>query len=234
MFAKGLYKHPKNWNDECKKDKVHNPNYKLHLIAIPFRMFVIGQCGGGKTTFIIELIHRMSGTFEEIIICCRSKHQKLYEMLEEKCPTGVVFYENEIPPIDTFKDKKQRFIIFDDLLNDKKMDVAVSQYAIRGRHFNLSLAYLTQNYYTVPKIIRQQMNYIVMKKVGSIKDARMIVKEFGLELDAQDLFNLYKECTKDKGDFLMIDLEDDRYKYRHNFVPLKISTDEYMENNCKC
>jgi len=53
----------------------------------------------------------------------------------------------------------------------------------------------------------------------------LIVNEFGLEMKANELLKLYKECTKEKGDFLMIDLEDDEYKWRHNFTPIRLHSD---------
>jgi ABC-type dipeptide/oligopeptide/nickel transport system ATPase component len=221
----GLERKPKNWNKECKIQKVHNPNYKSHLIKLPARIGIIGSSGSGKTTTMIEIIHRMSGTFCEIIIVCKSKNQPLYQLLEEKCGDGVQFFENECPDIELFNDKQPRLVIFDDIICDKKMQDPIGKFFVRGRHYLLTVCYLSQNFYSVPKLIRQQWNYIILKKVGSDKDCKLIVKEFGLELSANELVKLYKECTKEKGDFLMVDLEDDQFKWRYNFSPIQLLSD---------
>lgn len=212
----------KNFYKLTKKVVIHNPHYKNHLIDIPFRMIVVGGSGSGKTQFLCELIHRMTNTFEEIIICVRSKHEPLYELLE-KCGKGLIkFYENTIPDVDEFKDKKQRFIVFDDLILSKTLQGRIGEYYIRARKYNMSCAYLSQSFYAIPKIIRQQTNYVILKKLGSLKDIKMIIREYSLGMNLDDLVALYKECTQNKLDFVMLDLQDDRYKYRKSFHPIII------------
>jgi len=204
------------------KVKTHNPNYKHHLIDLNFRMGVIAQSGGGKTQFIMELIHRFSNTFEEIIVCLRNRAEPLYDLLAKLGGEQVKFYENEVPDIDLFKDKISRFVIFDDLINSKSLNENIKEYMLRGRKYNLSMAYLSQSFYAIPKFIRQQFNYLVIKKIGSDKDFKMIIREYSLGISIDDLFNLYKECTKDKLHFLLLDLQNDSMKYRYCFQPISV------------
>lgn len=217
-----LTKPIKNYYKFTKTKPAHNPKYREHLIDVPFRMVVIGGSGAGKTLFLCELIHRTSGTFEEIIICLRSKHEPLYELLEKKGKGQVVIHENKIPDIEEFKDSKQRMIVFDDLILDKKLQVRIGEYYIRSRKYNMSCVYISQSFYAIPKIIRQQANYIVLKKLGSDKDIKMIIREYSLGLSIDELMHLYKQCTKTKLEFLMLDLNNDKSKYRHCFAPVKI------------
>lgn len=211
--------------DDLKK-KYHNPNYESHLIKLPFRMLVVACSGGGKTNFALECIQRMNGTFEEIIICLKSKHEPLYEYLERQLGSFVRFYENCVPSMDEFKDKgseqKQRLIIFDDLVVEKALNKTISDYFIRGRKFNFSMMYLSQTFYGIPKIIRQNANYVVLKKVASDKDIKMICREFSIGLNIDQLMELYKECTKTKLNFLLLSLDDDATKFRKNFIPIQL------------
>ena len=211
-----------NYYKMTKKQSTHNPNYNNHLIEVPFRMAIIASSGGGKTMFLCELIHRMSGTFEEIVICLRSKHEPLYEMLEVKGKGLIEFHENTVPDIDEFKTGEQRLIVFDDLILDKKLLTRIGEYYIRSRKYNVSCAFLSQSFYAIPKMIRQQCNYLVLKKLGSDKDIKMIIREFSLNMPIDRLMEMYKACTKEKTNFLMIDLQNDTYKYRFNFTPIKI------------
>ena len=211
-----------NFYEYAKSEKAYNPNYKNHLINIPFRMGIIGSSGSGKTNVLLEIIRRMNDTFEEIIICLRSKNEPLYLMLEEKSKGMVKFYENEIPNVEDFKDGKQRLVVFDDLILDKRLNVIIGEYMIRARKYNISSIYISQSFYMIPKIIRQQFNYLILKKLGNLKDIKMIVKDYSLGLKTDDLMEIYKECTKNKFDFMMLDLENQDYKYRWNFSVIDI------------
>ena len=64
--------------------KQNNPHFDRHHIKIPFRMLICGNSGSGKTSTLMNLIYNMPDTFEEIIICCKSKAEPLYEYLEDK------------------------------------------------------------------------------------------------------------------------------------------------------
>ena len=53
--------------------------------------------------------------------------------------------------------KREILIVFDDLtaamLSNKKVDPIVTELFIRGRKLNISLAFMTQSYFVVPKIL---------------------------------------------------------------------------------
>jgi hypothetical protein len=216
----------RNYYKLCKKEKMHNPNYNKHLIEVPFRMGVIAASGGGKTQFLCELLHQMSGTFEKIVICLRTTNEPLYEMLQKRLGEGIEFHENAVPDIDEFKDKRPRLIAFDDLILDRGLQSRIAEYYIRARKYNISCVYLAQSYFGIPKIIRQQFGYIILKKLGSMKDIKNIIRENSLDVDIDELTKIYRRCTKDKLEFLMLDLVNDKYKYRYCFSPLEVVEEE--------
>ena len=213
-----------NYYKLTEKKQIHNPGYPQHLIEPNFRMLVIGGSGSGKTLFLCELIHRTSGTFEEIIICLRSKHEPLYEMLEKKGKGLIKFHENTVPDINEFKTGESRLIVFDDLILDKKLLTQIGEYFVRSRKYNMSVVFLSQSFYGIPKLIRLNANYIVLKKIGSDRDIKAIVRDYSLGMPVDDLMRLYKAIVKEKTNFLMIDLQNDAYKYRQNFVPIDINS----------
>ena len=65
--------------------------------------------------------------------------------------------------------KKQKIlIVFDDIIADmlsnKKLNPAVSELFNRGKKLNISLVFITQSYFAVPKNIRlNSTRYFVMK-----------------------------------------------------------------------
>ncbi len=215
-----------DWYDKIPDDmrKVyHNPKKKIHGLEIPFRILVIAASGSGKTNFILQLIHDTSGTFEHITVCVKNKEEPLYKFLEKKVPPeSLTFYENVIPPMTDFENYSSSFIIFDDLVNTKSLQPAIAEYAIRGRKKGISMAYLTQSYYAVPKIIRVQMNYIIIKKLNSEKDLKLILREYNFGIDFDQLMELYNQATQIKKNWLMIDLDHSDKKFRFNWKPINI------------
>ena len=78
----------------------------------------------------------------------------------------MIFIEN----IEYYNSNKKRkiLIVFDgmiaDMLNNKKLNPIVAELFIRGRKLNISLFFLTQSYFAVPKNIRlNSTQYFVMK-----------------------------------------------------------------------
>ena len=59
-------------------------------------------------------------------------------------------------------DKKRKvLIVFDDMIadmiNNNKLNPIVTELFIRGRKLNISVAFITQSYFTVPKVV--QLNF---------------------------------------------------------------------------
>ena len=52
-------------------------------------------------------------------------------------------------------DKEQEvLIVFDDMISNKKFNPILTELFIRGRNLNISLVFITQSYFAVPKNIR--------------------------------------------------------------------------------
>jgi len=117
------------------------------------------------------------------------------------------------------KPSEQTLIIFDDMVNDLKKHPIISEYFIRDRKRGCSLMFLSQSYYNTPKIIRQNINYCIMLKLGENRDINSILRECSIGIDKQDLLYMYKEATKDKFDCLIINLDKKgNERYRKNFL----------------
>lgn len=203
----------------------HNPNFDKHKINIPARILLVGGSGSGKTSTLMNIIHRMNNTFNKIVVCCKSKDEPLYQYLEEKGEDLVEFFEGigSIPPCSSFKDSNdQILVVFDDLCVDKHQSI-IEDYFIRSRKIanGITCIYLTQSYYKTPKIIRIQCNYIILKKLSSSRDLKLILSETSMCIDLKELVEIYKYCTKDQRDFMMIDIDaPDDQKIRHNFLEI--------------
>jgi hypothetical protein len=138
-------------------------------------------------------------------------------MLEEKLNKGkskqVEIYEDgEVPKLPD--DKKNRLIIFDDLLYDNQSEI--KQYYIRGRKKGFSSIYLTQSYFKTPKDLRLQCNYIVLGRNVLKRDLNIILQEIASNLTLDELQHYYNQATKEPLNVLLIDLVQRKLKHNIN------------------
>ncbi len=212
----------------------HNPNINLHHLQIPFRALLIGGSGSGKTTTLLNIIKAFNGTFSRLVICCKSKYEPLYEMLESSIPGHLIkFYENyeNIPTPDSLKEElnlngdEQILIVFDDLNNEKNQNKIIEYYKLgRKKYGGISSIYLAQNYYSIPKFIRTNSQLIMFKKLSSLKDLRLILREYQLDITIDDLMRLYKYANDSMENWFMIDIDNnnEELRYRKNFQGIKV------------
>ena len=203
--------------------KSHNPNYNIHNIKVPFRAIIIGNSGSMKTNTLLNLLNVMSGTFESIFYITKNKDEPLLNYLEDKLgKKGLKITEglSTVPDLDKIDKESNTLIILDDLVNEPlKEQKIISDYFIRCRKRNCSICYISQSFYDIPKMIRNNINYLIIKQVSSMKNLTMITRECSLGISKQALTNMYRDATKDKKNFLLIDLEqgDPLKRFRFNF-----------------
>ena len=198
----------------------HNPNYKHIGIKHPFRMLIVGSSGSGKTNLVLNLIHKLPNTFSSITVVTKNADEPLYNFLKHQLNDSVEIYEGleNAPPVDSFDKREQHLIIFDDLVTDKNQK-AIEEYYIRARKLNCSLAYLSQSFFAIPKLIRMNANYIMLKKLGSLSDITMMLKTYSLDVSSDELKRLYLLATAKLTDFLLIDCEaTPENRFRKNFT----------------
>lgn len=200
--------------------KSHNPHYDKHHIKLPFRLLICGSSGSGKTQTLLSLLYNMPNTFENIFITTKNKDEPLYNYLEEKLgKKGLKITEgiDKLPDLDKLDKETQTLIVMDDLVGEKNQK-PMEDYFLRARKKNCSLVYITQSYYAVPKMIRNNLTYLIIKQVSSMKNLTMIAREYDLGLEKKKLMDMYKDATADKQNFLLLDLDGDpTQRFRKGF-----------------
>ena len=111
-----------------------------------------------------------------------------------------------LPDLDKLDKTTQTLIVMDDLVNEKNQK-QICDYFIRARKKNASLIYISQSYYAVPKMIRNNLTYLLIKQVSSMKNLVMISREYDLGMEKKQLTSMYNDATRDKQDFLLIDID---------------------------
>lgn len=194
-------------------DKVENPNFHLHNLKLPFRMCIVAPSGSGKTNFLVNLLSIFSngvGTFQSIHIITRNKDEPLYRWISGKSDQLVIKEGlSNTPPLDKFDKDYNHLVVWDDLVLSKDLTM-VENYYIRARKLNVSVIFISQSYFKIPKIIRNNCSYMVLLKLSGNREVNMILSEFGLGVTKDELISLYEYATKEKFSPLIIDLENDK------------------------
>ena len=135
-----------------------------------YRMLIIGGSGSGKTNALLNLINNQPG-IDEIYLYAKDPYEAKYQFLINKrestglkCfndPKVFIEYSSDMQDvyknIDEYNTDKERkiLIVFDDIIadmiNNKTLNSIVTELFIRGRKLNVSLVFITQSYFKVPK-----------------------------------------------------------------------------------
>ena len=218
-----------------------NPCFDITKISIPFRMGIVAASGGGKTCFVLNMIAKQQSTWGHIYVCYKAS-EPLYEFLAKSIgETNITFFTqlSKFPNITDMPRDKQILCIFDDCVTypEAKQEI-IKEIAVRGRKYGkgISMCYLTQSFYKVPRLIRLQFNYLIILKLGSKRDTEMIINECSIGIEKNELLKLYKNATKQKFNFLKINLEtgNENEKFSKNFNDFyKIESDSESDDEDK-
>jgi len=201
-----------------------NPNYNLHHIKIPCRVCVVAPSGSGKTNFLVNLLEQFSkgkGTFHTMCIVTRNADEPLYKWLGSlNDQIKIVEGLENTPLLDKMDKDLNNIVVFDDLVLEKNLS-RVSTYYIRARKLNCSVFFLSQSYFMIPKIIRNNCSYLVLLKLSGHREVNMIMSEGGLGCTKEQLLGMYMDATKEKFGCLIIDYEEDpSNRYRKNLTEI--------------
>jgi hypothetical protein len=192
-------------------DNADNPNFHLHKLKLPFRMCIVAPSGSGKTNFLINVLKLFcsgdKGTFQTINIITRNKDEPLYRWISSVCDQIIITEGlSTTPALDKFEKEKNHLVVFDDLVLSKDLST-VENYYIRARKLNCSVIFISQSYFRIPKIIRNNCSYMVLLKLSGNREVNLILSEFGLGVSKEELTEIYKYATSEKFSPLLIDLE---------------------------
>lgn len=193
--------------------KKKNPSFENTNINLNSRILIIGASGTGKTNTLVNFVAKSPNTFGLIIIVNKGIEEPLYDYLKSKLKGSIMFHTLEtLPSLEEYKEliydqDLEVLIVFDDLVNDLKKDTKIKNYFIAGRKLNLTMVFISQDYHKVDKVIRGQLNYLLLHRVSSTKDIKLILSDYALGVDKNNLIAMYEDATKQPLNYLKIDIQ---------------------------
>ena len=208
-------------------DNIANDNNKKHnekwpyIPDHPYRILIIGGSGSGKTNTLLNLINEQrdiylyakdlgESKYEHLINNrenARIKHLNNLKAFIEYSNTMNDVYEN----IDLYNPNRQRkvLIAFDDMIADimtnKNFQSIIKELFIRCRKINISLVFITQSYFSVPKEVRLNSTHYLIMKINNKRELQNIAINHSADIDYKDFIKICRECTKEPYNFLTID-----------------------------
>ena len=213
-----------NFDDVVKENiKKHNPKWS-QTPDHPYRILIIWGSGSGKKNQLLNLTNHKSD-IDKIYLYAKDPYEAKYQFLIKKREDAgtkhfndskaFIEYLNKMFDIHkNIKDynpnkKRKILIVFDDMIADmlsnKKLNPIVTELFIRGRKLNISLVFITQSYFAVPKDIRLSVTHYFIIKIPNKQELKQIASQNSSDIDFQNFLNLHKKCTEKPYSFLVID-----------------------------
>ena len=96
--------------------------------------------------------------------------------------------------------------MIDDMINNKKFNPIVTELFIRGRKVNISIVFITQSYFKVPKDVRLNSTHFFIVKIPNKRELQQIHLNHSSNIDFKDFMKIYKKCTAEPYSFLVNDI----------------------------
>ena len=227
-----------NFDDYVNENKTeHNKNWP-YIPDHPYRILIIGGSGSGKTNALLNLIENQPD-IDKIYLYAKDPYEAKYQYLINKResvginhfndPKAFIEYSNDMQDvyknIDEYNTDKERkiLIVFDnmiaDMINNKKLNSIVTELFIRGRKLNISLVFITQSYFKVPKDVRLNTSHFFIAKIPNKRELQQIAINHSSDISTKDFINIYRKCTAEPYSFLVNDAtlaSDNPLRFRKN------------------
>jgi DNA polymerase III delta prime subunit len=195
----------RNWYEEIDKKLLPKrsklKNTEQHGFSSPYFLLISGRSGLGKTNALIELLHRMNGSYDKIVLCCMSfASDPLYVAMKQKNPSAMDIYEGEVPsPDDYIGDKGHKLFICDDMVGKKQFAVNIADWFVRGRKAGADMCFITQSFYDTDRLIRRSLSNLFLFPSSNKRELGMILREYPFLADYNTIVDRYKRLTKGDG-----------------------------------
>ena len=185
---------------------------------------------------ILNSIQRDNNIIDKIYLYAKDLEEPKYQLLINKREKAGINFDNDpntfieysnsmndiLSHIEDYNKKRKRkiLIIFDDMIShvmpDKKAQQILKDLFIKCRKLNISLCFLTQSYFSVPKDVRLNCTHYILFKLNNRRELQNIAIDHSADIDYKDFIKIYRVCTKESFNFLTIDTTKDN-KFIKNF-----------------
>ena len=195
-------------------NKDHNEKWS-YIPDHPYRILIIGGSGSGKANTLLNLINELND-IDKVYLYARDLKEPKYKTLIKKREDAGTKHLNDpsafIECSDMMDDvyenihdynssrKRKILIVFDDMIADimtnKKFQAIIKELFIRCRKLNISLVFITQSNFTVPKDARLNSTHYLIMKINNRKELQNILIDHSTDIDHKDFMKIIENAQK--------------------------------------
>ena len=166
-------------------NKEHNEKWP-YIPDHPYRILMIGGSGSGKTNALLNLINEQDD-IDKIYLDAKDLNEPKYGyLIKNHKNTGIKHLNDPNAFTECFNtmddvyenihdhnaNRARRILIaFDDMIEDiksnQKFQAIIQELFIRCRKLNISLVFITQSYFSVPKDVRLNLTHYLIMKINN-------------------------------------------------------------------
>ena len=229
-----------NFDEYTNANKIDHNSKWPYIPDHPYRILIIGGSGSGKTNALLNLINNQPD-IDKIYLYAKGPYETKYQYLINKRekvgldhfddPKAFVEYSNNMQ--DVYKNieyynpikKRKVLIVFDHMIaymiNNQKLNPIVTELFIRGRKINISIVFIMQSYFNVPKDVRLNSTHFLIMKIPHKRELQQTGLNHLSDIDFKDFRKIYTKYTKEPYSFLVNDTtlpSDDPLRFRKNLL----------------
>ena len=157
---------------------------------------------------------------DKIYLYAKDPYEANYQFLINKRETTGLKHFNDLKPFleysndmqDVYKNNDEHnidkiLIVFDDMIadmiNNKKLNSIVAELFIRGRKLNISLIFITQSYFKVPKDVRLNSTHFFIMKIPIKREFQEIALNHSSHISTKNFIKIYKKYPAEPYYFLV-------------------------------
>ena len=229
-----------NFDDYTNENIIeHNPKWP-YIPDHPYRILIIGSSGSGKTNTLLKLINNQPD-IDKIYLYAKDPYEKKYQyLINKREEVGLDHFNDSKTFIEYSNDMRDVYknvedynlgrehkilIVFDDMIadmiNNKKLNPIITELFIRGRKLNISIVFIMQSYFKVPKDVRLNSTHFFTMKIPNKRELQQIALNHSSDIDFKDFMNIHKKCTAEPYSFLINNIalpSDDPLRFRKNLL----------------
>ena len=182
----------------------------LYIPDHPYRILIIGGSGSGKTNIILNLINNQPDIDK---IYAKDPHEAKYQYLINQEKVGLNYYDDpkafmdysnnmqdvykNIEEYHSGKKRSKVLIVFDDriadMISNRKLNPIVTELFIRVRKLNISIVFITQSYFKVPKDVRLNSTHFFLMKITNKRELQQIALKHSSDIGFKYFIKIYRK-----------------------------------------
>ena len=201
-----------NFDNYANENKIQHNKKWSYILDHPYRILIIRGSESGKINALLNLINNHPD-IDKTHFYAKDPYETKYKYLINKRekvvldhyddPIAFIEYSNDMQDaykdIDEYNIDKERkiLIVFNDMIADmihnKKLNSIVTELFIRGRKLNISLVFITQSYFKVPKDVRLNTTHFFITKIPNKRELQQIALNYSPDISTKNFINIYKK-----------------------------------------